>query len=154
MAFKRNLILVLVLLFVFSCAAPKPELTDTPAATQGETPAAAPAETPAATPAAAGSNVTGTWIMDVQLQAGTGNPTFKLTQEGETITGTYAGQMGEAPVTGTIKGKDFELIIKSSGMGEEMTVTYKGALQEDGTMKGTVNMGEQFGDGTFTGKKQ
>jgi hypothetical protein len=40
-------------------------------------------------------------------QAGTGTPTVVLKQEGETLSGQYSGQLGEAPVTGTIKGNEF-----------------------------------------------
>jgi len=120
---RRTLILAIIALFCFGCATAK------------------------------GPDLTGTWLMDVQLDAGSGTPTFKLAQEGEAITGTYTGQLGEAPVTGTIKDKNVELNIKMEGMGQEMTVAYKGMLQEDGTMKGTVSLG-QFGEGTFTGKKQ
>ena len=103
--------------------------------------------------AANGPSINGIWIMSVQTGAGSGNPTFNLTQEGEMITGTYTGQLGEAPVTGTIKENNVELNIKVEGMGQEMMIQYKGTLEEDGSLKGTVKLG-QFGEGTFTGKKQ
>lgn len=98
-------------------------------------------------------NITGTWVMDVQTDAGSGTPTFVLTQEGEAITGTYSGALGESPVTGSCTDGNLELIIAMSGMGQEMQVKYNGALQEDGSLKGTVDMG-QLGKGTFTGKMQ
>ena len=98
-------------------------------------------------------NISGKWIMDVRLEAGSGTPSFDLTQEGETITGTYTGQLGEAPVTGTIKDNNIELNIKVAAMGQEIDMLYTGILMEDGDMKGTVKIG-QFGEGTFTGKKK
>jgi hypothetical protein len=52
------------------------------------------------------ADVTGTWIMSVQTSAGSGSPTFTLTQKAGLITGTYKGQLGEAPVNGTIKDDD------------------------------------------------
>lgn len=103
--------------------------------------------------AKANSNISGKWIMDVRLEAGSGTPSFDLTQEGETITGTYTGQLGEAPVTGTIKDNNIELNIKVAAMGQEIAMLYTGILKEDGGMKGTVKIG-QFGEGTFTGKKK
>ena len=48
-------------------------------------------------------NVTGTWLFDVQTPAGSGTPTMTFKQEGEKLTGQYSGQLGEAPLTGTVK---------------------------------------------------
>jgi hypothetical protein len=103
--------------------------------------------------AEADSNISGKWIMDVRLEAGSGTPSFALTQEGETITGTYTGLFGEAPVTGTIRDNNIELNIKVAAMGQEIVMLYTGILKEDGGIKGTVKMG-QFGEGTFTGEKK
>ena len=103
--------------------------------------------------AKADPNISGKWIMDVRLEAGSGTPSFDLTQEGETITGTYTGQLGEAPVPGIIKDNNIELNIKVTAMGQEITMLYTGILKGDGGMKGTVKIG-QFGEGTFTGKKK
>lgn len=97
------------------------------------------------------ANVAGKWMMTVETQAGTGNPTFDLKQEGSKITGQYAGQLGEAPVTGTVKGNEITFGFKVSGQGQEMEVTYTGVVEGD-TMKGKVSLGD-FGEGTFTGKR-
>lgn len=100
---------------------------------------------------AADADVTGKWTMTVQTQAGTGSPTFDLKQEGSKITGQYSGQLGEAPVTGTVKGNEVTFGFKVSGQGQELEVTYTGTVEGD-TMSGKVSLGE-LGDGTFTGKK-
>jgi len=100
---------------------------------------------------AADVNVTGTWTMAVETQAGTGNPTFTLKQEGATVTGQYKGQLGEAPVTGTVKGNELTLNYKVSAQGADLSVTYTGTVDGD-TIKGKVSLGE-LGEGTFTGKK-
>ena len=100
---------------------------------------------------AADVNVTGKWTMAVETQAGTGSPTFDLKQEGDTVTGSYVGQLGQAPVTGTVKGNEVTLTYKVSGQGQEITVIYSGTVDGD-TMKGKVSLGE-LGEGTFTGKK-
>jgi hypothetical protein len=105
----------------------------------------------ASTVLAAEVNVTGKWTMTVETQAGAGSPTFDLKQDGETITGQYSGQLGEAPVTGTVKGAEISMSFKVSGQGQELVVTYTGTVEGD-TMKGKVSLGE-FGEGTFTGKK-
>ncbi|MBB6093231.1 hypothetical protein HNQ60_002109 [Povalibacter uvarum] len=100
---------------------------------------------------AADANVTGEWTMTVETQAGTGSPHFSLKQEGTNVTGHYKGQLGEAPVTGTVKGNEVTLKYSVNAQGADLTVTYTGTVEGD-TMKGKVSLGE-FGDGTFTGKK-
>jgi hypothetical protein len=100
---------------------------------------------------AADANVTGEWTMTVETQQGSGTPTFNLKQEGTTVTGTYKGQLGEAPVTGTVTGRVIKLVYKVNAQGMDLTVTYAGTVDGD-TMKGKVILGD-FGEGTFTGKK-
>lgn len=100
---------------------------------------------------AADVNVTGEWTMTVETQAGSGTPTFSLKQEGDAVTGQYKGQLGEAPVTGTVSGNEVTLKYSINAQGADLTVTYTGTVEGD-TMKGKVSLGD-FGDGTFTGKK-
>ena len=100
---------------------------------------------------AADVNVTGEWTMTVETQAGSGSPTFSLKQEGANVTGSYKGQFGEAPVTGTVSGNEVTLKYSVEGGGQSMTVVYTGTV-DGNTMKGKVSLGD-FGDGTFTGKK-
>jgi hypothetical protein len=100
---------------------------------------------------AADANVTGTWNMTVESPMGTGNPVFTLTQKGADVTGTYKGQLGEAPVKGTVKGNALELKYNINAQGTELAITYAGTVEGD-TMKGKVSYGD-MGEGTFTGKK-
>jgi hypothetical protein len=101
---------------------------------------------------ASAADVTGTWSMSVETGAGSGTPTFVLTQKGEVITGTYKGQLGEAPVNGTVKGDDVTIEIKIDAQGQSLTITYSGKVSGNG-MSGKVSLG-QFGEGTFKGTKQ
>ena len=101
---------------------------------------------------AAAADVTGTWIMSVQTSAGSGSPTFVLVQKGEALSGSYKGQLGEAQVTGTVKGDEVTIEYKVDGQAGSLAVKYWG--KTDGkTMTGKVSLG-QLGDGTFTGTKQ
>lgn len=50
------------------------------------------------------ADVSGKWTAQVDTDMGSGEPTFVLKQVGDKLTGTYSGQLGEAPVTGTVKG--------------------------------------------------
>ena len=98
------------------------------------------------------TNITGKWVLDVQTDAGRGTPTITLKQDGEKLTGRYSGQLGEADLTGTIKGNDFTFAFSGDMQGQQFTVTYKGTVDKD-TMKGTLDLAG-MATGTFTGKKQ
>src|ERR1041384_7752968 len=97
------------------------------------------------------ANVAGTWNMTVETQAGSGSPTFTLKQEGEALTGTYKGQLGEANIKGTVKGKEIKITFKVNVQDMDLECEYTGTVEGD-TMKGKVKLGE-LGEGTFTGKK-
>jgi len=100
-----------------------------------------------------GANISGDWNFTVETQAGSGSPTFTFKQQGETLTGTYKGQFGEAPLTGTVKGSDINFTIKINAQGQELTVTYSGKIENKDSMKGTVKLGE-MGEGTWSGKRK
>jgi hypothetical protein len=116
---------------------------------------AAPASSAPASSAPA-SDITGVWEFAVTLDSGgTGAPTFTLKQEGEKVTGTYKGQLGEAPVTGTIKGSDVKLAYKVNAQGQEIEGTYTGKLTGSDTMSGTVTFSlSDLGSGKWTAKKK
>jgi hypothetical protein len=101
---------------------------------------------------AVAADVTGTWIMAVETGAGSGSPTFVLVQKGEALSGSYKGRLGEAQVTGTVKGENVTIEYVVDGQAGSVAVTYTG--KTDGkTMSGKVSLG-QLGEGTFTGTKQ
>ena len=104
------------------------------------------------TAAAQSKNVTGNWKLTVESQNGTTNPSVTLKQEGEELTGTYKGRFGESPLKGTVKGSEIKFTVKVDAQGQEVLIDYSGKLEGE-TMKGTVKFGD-FGDGTFSGKKE
>jgi len=97
-----------------------------------------------------GADVTGTWSASVVLDAGNGIATFTFKQTGESLSGTYSGTLGQAQVTGTVKGDQAEWSFENDQVGK---VAYKGVLDGLGKMKGSVNYG-QLGAGTFTAEKK
>ncbi|HSB08523.1 MAG TPA: hypothetical protein VLM38_03350 [Blastocatellia bacterium] len=111
------------------------------------------AAAPAAAPQAGGVNISGDWSFTVETGQGSGTPSFSFKQDGEKLTGTYKGQFGEAPVTGTVKGSDIKFSIKINAQGQELTLTYTGKIESKDSMKGTVALGE-LGEGTWTGKRK
>jgi hypothetical protein len=101
----------------------------------------------AASPAAA-QGVAGSWLMDVTLDAGSGQATFVLQADGTSITGTYAGVLGEQAVRGTLEGNVARFGFESPDAGE---VSFDGVI-EGNTMEGTCEYG-LLGSGTFTGTR-
>jgi len=114
---------------------------------------ATPATPPATAPQAGGMNITGDWSVTVETSAGSGNPSFTFKQEGENLTGMYKGQLGEGPLTGTVKGADIKFTIKLNAQGQDLTIVYTGTIENKDSMKGKVVLGE-LGEGTWTGKRK
>jgi len=100
---------------------------------------------------AADANVAGEWDFTVETQAGTGTPHFSLKQDGSNVTGTYKGQLGEAPVTGSVKGNELTINFKVNAQGTDLAITYTGTV-DGSSIKGKVSLGK-IGEGSFTGKK-
>ncbi len=110
-----------------------------------------------AAPAAAGQaskvDVTGKWAFAVETSAGSGTPTITLKQDGEKLTGHYSGQLGEADLTGSVKGQDVSFKFTVDVQGNVLECTYTGTAENKDAMKGKVSIAG-LGDGTFTAKKQ
>lgn len=98
-------------------------------------------------------DVTGKWTFQVDTSAGGGTPTFTFKQDGEKLTGHYSGQLGEADLTGSVKGQDITLAFGVDVQGLHIDCTYAGTIESKDAMKGTVKLAG-LGEGTFTGKRQ
>lgn len=97
----------------------------------------------------AATNISGTWNAKVDLGDYSGSPTFVLKQDGEKLTGTYSGKLGDADLTGTVKADKVTFDFDAQGN----KVHYAGKVNADGTaMEGTCDYGSEF-SGTFTAKK-
>jgi hypothetical protein len=102
---------------------------------------------------AADADLTGTWQLTVQSPAGTGSPTLNLNQDGNALSGSYRGQLGESAVQGSVDGHAFDLTFNVAGPAGSMDVRYRGELKDDDSIAGTIALGP-LGQGTFTGKRQ
>jgi len=96
--------------------------------------------------------MTGVWQFEVQHAAGTSTPMLNITQNGEKLSGKYAGSYGESDLVGSIKGTDFTFTVEINAQGTIIKATYVGTLDKD-TVKGNVTFSE-MGEGTFTGKRK
>ncbi len=104
----------------------------------------------------ASADVSGNWTFAVSLgdagSAGSGNAEITMAQEAEgKMSGTYSGQLANGSIAGTYEGDNFEFSFSSDALGVD--ITYRGELEDDATVKGSVIVQGQS-MGTFTGKKK
>ena len=98
------------------------------------------------------TNVTGEWAFNVQTDQGGGTPTITFKQDGEKLTGKYVGQLGNADLTGTVKGSAIHFTFTIDAQGTPAPVTYDGTVEKN-TMKGKLDIGGMV-NGTFTATKK
>ena len=101
---------------------------------------------------AQGTNITGEWAFTVTTDQGGGTPAITFKQEGEKLTGKYAGQLGTADLTGTLKGNVVHFTFTLDVQGQQAPVTYDGTVEKN-TMKGKLDIGG-MATGTFTATKK
>jgi hypothetical protein len=98
------------------------------------------------------TNVTGEWAFVVETDQGGGTPIITFKQDGEKLTGKYAGQLGNADLTGTVKGNAIHFTFTIDVQGQQAPVTYDGTVEKN-TMKGKLDIGGMV-NGTFTATKK
>lgn len=98
------------------------------------------------------TNVTGEWLFNVQTDQGGGTPTITFKQDGEKLTGKYVGQLGNADLTGTVKGNAIHFTFTIDAQGQPAPVTYDGTVEKN-AMKGKLDIGGMI-NGTFTATKK
>jgi hypothetical protein len=84
------------------------------------------------------ADVNGSWVFAVTLgDLGSGNATITVVEEaGGKLSGTYAGQLANGPVSGTVDGDTFEFAFISDLLGG--AIIYRGEKLADGSVKGVV----------------
>ena len=92
-------------------------------------------------------DVSGTWQFRVELDAGSGTPTFVFAQDADVVSGTYRGTFGRAEITGKIVGALIEFWFETQGT----KATYTGTIDGD-TMSGQCDYGE-IGSGVWEGER-
>ena len=105
-----------------------------------------------ATVLAQATSVTGEWAFTVTTDQGAGNPILTFKQDGEKLTGKYAGQLGSADLTGTVKGNAIHFTFTLDVQGQQAPVTYDGTIEKN-TMAGKMDIGGMV-SGTFTATKK
>lgn len=103
--------------------------------------------------AAQNQNVTGDWTFTVQTDQGSGSPSITFKQDGESLTGTYSGLFGTAPLKGTLKGTAIEFSFEAEMQGQKVDNVYRGTVEKD-EMKGTVAIAGGQLNGSFTASRR
>ena len=85
-------------------------------------------------------DVTGSWDMAVEASQGKATPVLTLRQDGEKVSGTYRGQMGQSDIQGTVKGNAIRFSVVLKFEDKEVTVVYSGTVTSN-LMQGTVQFG-------------
>ena len=98
------------------------------------------------------TDVTGEWLFTVETDQGGGTPVITFKQDGEKLTGKYAGQLGNADLTGTVKGNAIHFTFTLDVQGQQAPVTYDGTVDKN-TMKGKLDIAGMV-NGTFTATKK
>jgi len=100
-------------------------------------------------------DITGAWLFDVVTDQAPGTPTVTFKQDGEKLTGHYSSQnLGEADLTGTLKGQDLTFTFSADLQGTTVPVVYKGTVESKDSMKGTLDIAGGLVGGTFTAKRK
>lgn len=97
-------------------------------------------------------DVTGAWDLRVEAPEGTATPMMDLVQEGEKITGTYAGQMGKARLEGTLQEDRIKFSLTLTFKDRNYSIAYSGTVKGN-TMAGTAQFGDT-GTGRWTAQRK
>jgi len=99
-------------------------------------------------------DLTGGWTMTLQLETINATPSVTFKQDGEKLAGDYVSQQyGKFPLIGTVKGSDVTFSVTLNIEGNSVVSTYTGAVQADGTIKGSADIGGMM-TGTFTAARK
>ena len=98
------------------------------------------------------ADISGSWEAQVETSAGSGSPSFVFKQEREKLTGSYSGALGQAQLTGSVKGDAVEFSFDVSPQGDKVKVVYKGTIKSPKSMAGSLVV-ESLAEGTWTATK-
>ncbi len=109
-----------------------------------------PPSTPPTTPEVA--DLSGNWLLTTESQMGAQDARMTVRQTGSALAGTIIGQAGTVDYRGKVNGASVAFDFTINIHGTDLKLDYTGTVEGD-TMKGKAVFG-QFGEGTFTAKRQ
>ena len=97
-------------------------------------------------------SVAGTYKLTLNTPMGQQTPTLTLQEDGGSLSGTFAGQMGAQDFSGgTVDGNSFKFDVNINAMGNEITLNVTGTVDGD-DISGTMNT--PMGGSDFTGTRE
>ena len=97
------------------------------------------------------ADVAGAWTLTVSTDNAITNPSLTLVQDGENLTGHYSSEaLGEADVTGTVNGSTVTVSFSADLQGQSLPVVYRGTVDAEGKMSGSLDIADGLISGTFT----
>jgi hypothetical protein len=102
--------------------------------------------------AAFAADVSGAWNITVDTPNGPLDVTLNLKQDGDKLTGTVTSQMGDAPITGTVKDNDLTFTMNMDANGASMVIVYKAKVDAN-KISGSLDLAGQ-GEIKFSGTKK
>jgi hypothetical protein len=99
------------------------------------------------------AKVAGKWESKFTTPQGeTRTTTFTFVQDGDKLTGTVSGRMGDTPLTGKVKGDEVKFTVTRQTPNGEMKLEYTAKIEGD-TMKGSVETAQGKRDWSATKAK-
>ncbi len=97
-------------------------------------------------------DISGKWALDLDTGGGTMATELALQQDGKDVTGVFSGLHDMTlKVQGRWDAAELTLSAHGEGHGGEVSLDFKGRLQKDGTLKGTVTT--QMGEMTWIARR-
>jgi len=98
------------------------------------------------------ADISGAWKLDGNIADVHINRVCILKQTGNKLSGSCKNQMNDLALTGIVDGKNISWTYDSTYEGEKVTLVFKGTLESDAAMKGSIDT--QGVAGAFTATKQ
>jgi hypothetical protein len=95
-------------------------------------------------------SLAGTWTLSFVTPGGNRDATANFKVDGDKLTGSLVSEMGEVPISGSVKGATFTFNIDVQGPNGNMSIKINGEQTGD-ALKGTIDFGQGVGD--WTGKR-
>jgi Holliday junction resolvase len=100
-------------------------------------------------------NLTGKWLMTLEMAVGTSSPVLVLKQDAEKLTGTYTGRYGEFQLVGKVEGRKVEFVVTINAEGTETKMSFAGELTTTPTgdeLRGGAELGG-MGEASWLAKR-
>jgi hypothetical protein len=100
----------------------------------------------------AGADISGAWKVEGDIAEVHVNRVCTIKQADNKLTGACKNQVNETVLTGEVDGKNITWKYDADYQGTQVTLVYKGTLESDSAIKGSITVEGALGN--FTAKKQ